>query len=316
MMVFHMIEELIGTEAFYQAWRNVYADYIGQKVSWDDWVAAFEKTSGMDLSYVIDEWIDRAGAPVLAVELLGSDIDKSGLFQDVRFRLSYSGEQVYNLKVPVRFSLGGYVLDTTVVLDNQQEDFKIRAAAAAAKLEIDPDCHLFRRLYPEEVEPIISAILGNPQKQFLAYNTIPPERRTFATFGLNLTGDTVTVWSPGDPDSVGEGSGIILNPDLLPDFFNELVFFQGDSMVVNGSAYAPAGHTFVLAGQSPDSANKYTIIMTADFKSLPRIGQLIPHYGKYSYLVFEGDKNVGKGQWVPDSSPLKINLTEVTETGQ
>jgi hypothetical protein len=46
-------------------------------------------------------------------------------------------------------------------------------------------------------------------------------------------------------------------------------------------------------------------VLSDDMPSLPRIGQLAPHYGKYSYLVFEGFKNVAKGQWTTTGSPLK-----------
>ena len=38
------------------------------------------------------------------------------------------------------------------------------------------------------------------------------------------------------------------------------------------------------------------------------IGRKIPHYGKYSYLVFEGETNVGKGVWKAGDSPLARDL--------
>jgi len=80
------------------------------------------------------------------------------------------------------------------------------------------------------------------------------------------------------------------------------------TITLNGESYPRYGHTFVLAGQDYDGFDKYLVILTTDSESLPRVGQLIPHYGKYSYLVFAGPRNVGKGQWPTTHSPLKKDL--------
>ena len=79
-----------------------------------------------------------------------------------------------------------------------------------------------------------------------------------------------------------------------------------DSVLINGILYPRAGRTFVLSGQAEAQGEKYWVVLTTDSGSLPRLGQLIPHYGKYSYLVFEGSRNVAKGQWQVTESPLKL----------
>ena len=68
------------------------------------------------------------------------------------------------------------------------------------------------------------------------------------------------------------------------------------------------GHTVVMAGRNWSGFDKYLVILTGDYGSLPRLGQLVPHYGKYSYLVFSGAKNIAKGQWPVTESPLRIVL--------
>jgi hypothetical protein len=75
-------------------------------------------------------------------------------------------------------------------------------------------------------------------------------------------------------------------------------------------SYRRLGNTFVLTGQDMGPVGKYMVILTHDYPSLPRLGQLIPHYGKYSYLVFSGARNVGKGQWEPEQTPLKLQLAK------
>jgi hypothetical protein len=40
------------------------------------------------------------------------------------------------------------------------------------------------------------------------------------------------------------------------------------------------------------------------------VARKIPHYGKYSYLVFRGDRNREKGVWPVVSSPLIVQWPE------
>jgi hypothetical protein len=80
------------------------------------------------------------------------------------------------------------------------------------------------------------------------------------------------------------------------------------SIVVNGESFPRAGHTFVLSSDEEEIAAKMLVVISDDMGSLPRIGQLVPHYGKYSYLVFKGARNAAKGQWPALTSPLRVAL--------
>ena len=101
---------------------------------------------------------------------------------------------------------------------------------------------------------------------------------------------------------------IMLNPPELPEYLVDRVKISDDSVSVQETSYPRSGHTFVLTGEKHDGFDKFMVIITDDYESLPRLGQLVPHYGRYSYLVFMGARNIGKGQWEVSSSPLKVTL--------
>lgn len=330
MMVFHMIEELIGPDAFSAAMKNIYKECRGHKVSWEDWIAAFEKTSAMDLSFVITQWIDRAGAPVLAakvekVQTAGNESGNSDSKGYLELKLEEVSGQNYRLEVPVRISgvplrVGAmYVIDKTVSLEGGQGlyrfDVDVKDFSTELEVEIDPDYHLFRKLYPEEVEPVVSAILGNPMKQFIYSGAADDAVAFFGEFGLNMTGDSVKLLSSADAGSTSGSFAVLLTEGELPDYLARVVTLTADSVIVAGASYGRQGHTFVLTGNDWTGFEKYMVVLTSDYASLPRIGQLAPHYGKYSYLVFEGPRNIDKGQWEPESSPLKIKVAQAAATG-
>jgi hypothetical protein len=52
----------------------------------------------------------------------------------------------------------------------------------------------------------------------------------------------------------------------------------------------------------------FCIIAIGDNQKTGRVGKLISHYGKYSYLVFKDGKNIKKGIYPVEKSPLVYNF--------
>ncbi len=309
MMIYHMIEEEIGTGAFFKSWQQIYRERRGQQISWEEWIAAFEQTSGRTLSHVIPQWIDRTGAPMLALKVVTVASRSETDSLAVQFRLSQLSEQPYRLLVPLRFSGVEITLDTTVLLDSADSLFSMVVPDEITTLTVDPDYHLFRRLYPEEIEPILSFVLSRPHLRFVIYAGNSEDSSLVATFGSNLTEDSAIVEPPEVlQDNDRDYLPVIINPTELPPYLSQMVARLDSSLVINGTEYGEKGHTFVLTGADWDGFERYLVILSGDLQSLPRIGQLIPHYGKYSFLVFEGARNVGKGQWEVTGSPLQQSL--------
>lgn len=307
MMVYHMIEQEIGTKAFFSAWQLVYGRHKTEKISWEEWVSAFKETSGHDLSYVIPQWIDMPGAPQLALEVI--DVKRTDEGSEITFVVSEKSNQSYRLEIPVRFASANLSIDTSVTLAEEESQFTISTAADVETIELDPDYHLFRRLYPEEVEPIISGVLGVSAKRFFAPSKSEGSKAGFQSFAENFSRDSVQIETLENLDGASDGLvPILLNPTELPDYLASRVSVGPDSIVVDGTSYPKSDHTLVLAGGHWNDFEQLMVIITGDYESLPRIGQLVPHYGKYSYLVFNAARNVGKGQWSVDSSPLRKKL--------
>jgi len=306
MMIFHMIEEIIGEEAFFQAWRDVFAENKGQKVSWEKWLEAYEKSSGKDLSYIIPQWIDRVGAAQIQVELLESEFvnDQTRM----KFKVTQSGSDLYDLQIPVKF-MGVENQDGWVGLTDTSATFEFTVHGKATAFELDPDYNLFRHLYPQEIEATVSAAMGAQEKHFWFYRD--GEKDVLKVFGDALTEGDITPASAADAVTVGlEGNYAIfaLNPTQLPPELSKQIQMDKTSITINGESFPRAGHTFILSSDEEEIAAKMLVVISDDLGSLPRIGQLVPHYGKYSYLVFKGARNVAKGQWPALTSPLRVEL--------
>ncbi len=86
---------------------------------------------------------------------------------------------------------------------------------------------------------------------------------------------------------------------------------DGEKLAVDRESMPLAGHSAVIVRRHPGNLEKAIGWIFADGTvPLPGLGRKLPHYGKYSYLGFEGDEpvNVLKGQWTATDSPLRVDL--------
>ncbi|HEV8041779.1 MAG TPA: M1 family aminopeptidase, partial [Bryobacteraceae bacterium] len=61
----HMLRGQIGTDKFWAGIRDYYHHYRDSNASTDDLRKVMEETSGVDLHWFFDQWLNRAGSPVV-----------------------------------------------------------------------------------------------------------------------------------------------------------------------------------------------------------------------------------------------------------
>ena len=74
-----------------------------------------------------------------------------------------------------------------------------------------------------------------------------------------------------------------------------------------------AGHSLVLVRRHPRNVGQGDRLAEFDLPAaFDGLARKLPHYGKYSYLAFNGEEptNIVKGQWSADTSPLVVDLRE------
>ena len=136
--VLHMLRGQIGTETFWNAIREYYATYRDSNASSADFRAIVEKHAGQNLGWFFDQWLTRAGSPmvegtwrydaarkVIVVELKQTQV--SGAYRlPLEIGITAPGannapatriEKIELNQASQRFELASEVLPTAVVLD-------------------------------------------------------------------------------------------------------------------------------------------------------------------------------------------------------
>jgi aminopeptidase N len=128
-----MLRGELGDAAFFKAIRSYFTGATGTSVLTSDFVAAVERSSGSELGWFFDQWLDRVGCPVLQVS-----VEQRGIV----IRQTQSGEPYrFRLKLAWTDARGGSRVELVKVRDRETT---VRAAGAR-DVELDPGAELLYR---------------------------------------------------------------------------------------------------------------------------------------------------------------------------
>jgi hypothetical protein len=321
LMVFHMLRRHVGDEAFGAAVRTFYADYRYRSATWSDLVDAVAAQSGEDLDWFVEQWIRQSGAPMLTV----SEIQIRPSDGNAVSAVIEQEEPTYRLDVPVEITTAlGDTVRQIVECVHPRTRFTLRLDSEPVELRVDPDFDVFRRLHRREIPPVLSQTMGADSVMIIVPSGGPEElRRAYV--------DLAERWARRDGITVVEEEELLADPGQVRRRVQNAAVWIFGEVSLAGHALArgteaaelpdviepitgsrelpPAAHSLVATVTHPWNPElSWSWLWIADAKDAEAIGRKVPHYGKYSYLVFDGATNVGKGTWARSASPLRIDL--------
>lgn len=325
MMFYHMLRRLLGDEAFVRGLRGFYNGNKFRTATFDDLRLALEVASGKDLRDEFAQWVDRAGAPVLALGEATAAPAPEGDGWTLLLRLDQTQEgEPYRLRVPVAVTLEGRTEAHRAVVEAHEEHAiaELALPARPLRVDVDPEFDLFRRLDPAELPPALSGGFGAERVLAVLPSTAPPElRAAYRELARGWARSQAGQWEIAEDRDVAS-----LPPDRavwLLGWENRHIPALAEALGPYGAAVGPGGAAWpgaevargqgsvVLTARHPgDPSLTVSLVATENPAALPGLGRKLPHYHKYSYLAFEGDEpdNTLKGRWPVVDAPLTAAL--------
>lgn len=310
MMVFHMLATKYGDETFWKVMRTLYGERKFTIVSWDDIFDYFENETGDNLNSFKRQWIDRVGAPDLALQNVqlfrDSSPGKSRIELDIK---QLQGSPDYDLDIPVSVRLANDSLFTMVLHDVHGTMYHARVEVPGTPVDIsvDPGFDLFRVLDPLEAPATLAAFYGEEAPVVV----------------LPQTGPMVDAYRSFAESFFRRGNAELVNRSEYDDgdFSDRSVMFLGGGAATRkaieemeaGSDLDVEATGFAVIAAVRDVENSQVVHVEVKAQSadaLQAIIRKLPHYGKYSYLAFMAGQNVGKGQWKAENSPMTYKFSE------
>ncbi|OGB65697.1 MAG: hypothetical protein A2Y94_04895 [Caldithrix sp. RBG_13_44_9] len=314
-MVFHQLKQVIGDSLFFKSFQKFYQDFKFKEASWDDIKNTVAQVCQQDLSWFFEQWIGRKGAPEIELNSVLLQNNK------LSFTLRQNQPEVYRLFVPVEVTLqddSSYA--TYLWLEKSEQNFSLDMDSQPKQLSIDPNFDLFRKLTRAEIPPSLAEIFAQPEAWIILpdncetgkLETYQQLARMMSEGEEQLTIHQVKEVSEADLEN---RSFYLLGNPKENSLYKKLTFesekefsLQDQLAYLNGKPTPGIEEVVVWVTRRPDSENNICMIMLGENNKIGRVGSLLSHYGKYSYLVFSDGKNVVKGNYSGIKSPLSYSF--------
>lgn len=314
LMLFHMLKQQVGQDVFEKALQTFYKTYAFKRASFADLQAVFEQVSGQNLQAFFKQWLDRISAPQLALGESGlTEADGKAVLK-LNLQQTQSAEP-YQLTVPVLASFKDGRTETQWLDFKQtQQSFTLGYAEPPLSVAVDPEFEVLRIPALSEVPAALNVLYSAQPKTFVLARQVPA--------GMELAWeDAITSFSRGDkvkqqyddaplPD---EGIVVLLGGDnkALTDLLERAkqpFKLTEAAYTLNSVNYTCGLHSLALA---LNAGKQQLVLLDASTpEALEQLINKLPHYGKYSYALFNSTsgENVAKGQWEVSDSPLMLHL--------
>ncbi len=301
-MLFVMLRDLIGDDAFARGIRAFWERHRFAVAGWADLRAAFEDASDRPLGSFFDQWLERAGAPALAVE------QARGTTQAGRVQLMLDLVQAapaYALSVPLEVVFAGRSETHRVALQGARSRVTLDLSAMPEGVRVDPELRLWRVLAPEQLPPILRqwmvaasprlALAGRGGKQAEGVEAAALElaQRLFERDPARTALDALEV--DGGPVML-----VGLHDDVDAALAQQGLPPRPASLGVRGSAQV---WTLQREGGVP-----LAVVSAKDGASLRALMRPLPHYGAQSWLVFDGSRAIDRGVWAAPGRAVPVTV--------
>jgi hypothetical protein len=307
-MVFHMLRQQLGDDAFWEALRDLFRERLFQKTSWDYFQRAFERHCQCSLGRFFDQWLSQKGAPQLSLERVHS------FHSDNRWRVSgfiVQGRPLCALQLNLIVESEAQEVTKRIRVSNKETPFQIVSDGRPKRVILDPDFDSFRRLYPQEIPPSINSMKGSPSVLIVlathAWPGIEEVAKTL-TLSLGLRRFQIVPEDQLKEGAIRENDLLIVGVPERKDLLSTLqpqVSIGSPGFVLNGKSFShPSAVFFGVFAHPMVEGRVMALFMPLSREYVGQVARKVTHYGKYSYLVFSRGRNQVKGIWPILESPL------------
>lgn len=309
-MVFHMLRRIVGKDLFFATLRQFAMQYGGKQASWEDIKKVFEEVNGKRLSHFFSQWLDRPGGPQLKLENVGVRVSSNGYI--VSGEVVQEGD-VYQLLLPIEFDDGSGERRLFLEVSKRRSSFSMEVPKTPLKLTLDPDGHLFRRLYPEEIVPGLNALLEDREKIFIVSDQGDEESRKIyfelARKAKEQKGGEILSIKDVTEEKLRNSSVVLLGESWKSPIISKLISHlpkpvdhKEGSFFIKGNRVDEGNESLLLTFPNPLHPGKWVTLYFGRSASALSRARCIFFYGWDSYILFKNGRPKEKGNFSPVQS--------------
>jgi len=277
MMVFSMLESMLGKTDFDKGIKVFISRYMHKKASWDDLITIMEDISGIYLKGFMDGWLTETALADFDINGVNASGGLTGYSVSFNVKNKYEWLE-YPLEVTVETE-DGKVKDYLYIKE-KGKDVTIKTESKPLRLIIDPEYKTARYLKDAEMSPVLYHLFSKYEKTVFVN---PDQRDIYAPLIMSLK----------DAEVVSDEESPYVHTDQI------LVFLGENNRAYKklyGKDLEPFSGDFMVKGVlHPMGSDRMSYVMISkDMAASEQNAHRIGHYGKYSSLVQDGGREYTK----------------------
>jgi len=294
-MFFFMLRDHLGETVFQRAIQGFWSVQRFKVTSWQHLQKMFEMISGKNLQPFFMQWLERTGAPEITIREAKNTPADSGYGLSITLNQS---EPAYQLRVPIAIQSQEKTEIQWLDFHQELQTFTLILPDKPLSVSLDPDLRLFRQLAPDEAPPILREVMVNPTTETIILSDKGEIRKIAETLASKLQQRVPKFIATSQQLSAVPTLIIGLQPAIDVWLADRKLPARPDEINKKGTAQA-----WTLA--RADGAS-LAIVSAKDAASLEALIRPLPHYGRQSYIAFDGREAGEKGIW-----PMKVRMVMV-----
>jgi hypothetical protein len=311
-MVFHQLRLEIGDEAFWRGVKQLVAELSWRHADWQDLERIFTQTSGRELRWFFAQWIERPGAPAVAIaEATASPSqDRPGAYT-LRVRLTREGG-AFRFILPLAIAMKGSTTSVAVALAADQHDIELVVPAEPLNLSIDPEFMSLQRLRREQLAPVLNLFVTDRRKAVLPLfsDSATPFKELVARIEAQdaqaptkhkttiLPVDIVALPPSGSVLIVATSDRHAQVQSLIESACGDLAMVGPEGFHIAGTLYEGRRMAVLLSCHRPDAPDSVvTVLYAMDPAAAAKVARLLFFYGWQSAVVFDEGTVTKREMW-------------------
>jgi aminopeptidase N len=285
-MVFSMLRDRIGRDAFDRGVQRFWREHRHRVASWGDLRHAFEAASGQTLQAFFAQWLTRTGLP--AVRITQADVTAAASVHRLRVTLAQDAP-TFALQLPLVIRTAGGESMHLIDLQGAERTIEFDLAERPRSLVLDPELRALRRLDAREAPPILRSVMVDSASVLVVPTSDPPLIEAARALGSRLF-DHV----PALADERGRRPDA---PFLVVGMHADVdAWLTRNGLAARPPSLSRSGDAHVWMARGAD-ARAYGVVSLANAQALAAVTRLLPHYGRQSWVSFAGGKVTERGVW-------------------
>lgn len=297
-MLFFMLRDLIGEDMFNRSIKGVWAMQRFKITSWTHLQNAFAMITVSDLEPFFDQWLNRSGAPQLTLTAARQEAAQDGYRLQVTLSQS---EPPYQLRVPVAVQTESGEETHVLELQHAQQTFDLAISGKAQTVVLDPDIRLFRHLAPGEAPPILREVMVNATTVTVIVSPNDETREIALALAGKLQRRPPQLLAVDQP--VTDVPTLVIGLQHEIDAWLEARGLPARPGEVDGNGSAQA---WTLTVPGAPGGTSLAVVSARDNAALEALIRPLPHYGRQSYIVFDGRQATDRGVWPVQVQQLAV----------